>query len=299
VKRATRFILNVVLRLPFREDDVEIIPAADALCLHFNLKSDIADLSDGWTSNLHQKLKRFFADSRTLHAFAIQNWFRDIIAAAAESCKVQLADIVDSFTIPTEETSFTYSITYRGTKLKLDLVPVIAGSYTLPTTIVISSRVKSLQPSDKIWVLVPKFCNRNDMIQNSVFETTWRLSFPEAEKELFHVQGCFKKIIKLFKLLKDTQSSWLAISSYHIKTLFLLELDQNPTYWNEIDFGMRFMEMLKKLKSVISHKSLPDYFNRNENLLSEMEDSAEIANRMTRMILDIERTPSHVVSYFP
>uniref|UniRef100_T1ISJ6 Uncharacterized protein n=1 Tax=Strigamia maritima TaxID=126957 RepID=T1ISJ6_STRMM len=267
---ATEFDLNMVLRLPFKEDDVQIImpPAAPAF-LQYHLKRSVMNIlslnNTKWP--FQQKLVGFFDKENNLVRGEVQSWIQGVITKALSSPHFQKPAAVKRIATSQSGPAFTLFITIAGgVQIDVDLVPVIDGCYPTPKKIHKSPRFNQLKQVYKdFWFMVPKPYSSKSAKNPDTF---WRISFPEAEKNLLPTDGCLKNLIKLFKLLRDAQN-WDKLASYFIKTLFLLELDVTPkTNWPQDQIGIIFLKMLGKLKAALETKQLSYYFNRNANLFS-------------------------------
>jgi len=128
------------------------------------------------------------------------------------------------------------------------------------------------------WCVVPKSPRQNPSVQNSDFKYQWRLSFYMYEKEMMNNQNNMKPVIKLMKLLRD-QQNWANLSSYYIKTMFMLEQvihDPGTGFWRK-GLGHLFMHMLGKLEEYLQGKKIPFFWDEHCNLISGL-GSAEIEN---------------------
>uniref|UniRef100_T1J7M7 Uncharacterized protein n=1 Tax=Strigamia maritima TaxID=126957 RepID=T1J7M7_STRMM len=306
VKSPTEFDLNMVLRMPFKDPDVEIIMNDEVPAfLQYHLQRDVKDIlalnNKKWS--FQQKLVDFFDTDRNLLRPQIHSWIQSVLTTAMQSKHFTKPKGVEKITPSRGGPAFTFYITTtatnpkaKGVKIDLDLVPVIDGSkHPVPDKIYKSPRFNELNEQ---WFMVPKPWTGKGAGKP---ETYWRISFPEAEKSLLPTQGCVKILIKLFKLLRDKQK-WDKIASYYIKTLFLLELDDSPdpNIWKEKHLGNLFQMMLKKLQNALEDMKLTYYFNRKANLLSGIKRSTcyNYAKRISKIISKISASPDAVLIFF-
>uniref|UniRef100_T1ISJ4 Uncharacterized protein n=1 Tax=Strigamia maritima TaxID=126957 RepID=T1ISJ4_STRMM len=245
--------------------------------------------------NCHENVVDFFNDERNLLRSKVQSWIQPLDFKKPETVK----NIERRQNGP----AFTYYITLNnGSEIDVDLVPVIRlpPNYAIPDEIFKSDRFKELRGTHKhVWVMVPK---KHSTTSANVKDTFWRLSFPEAEKNLLPKDGCVKTLIKLFKLFRDAQE-WEKLPSYYIKTLFLLELDTCAnTDWPQEQMGKYFMKMMNKLKIALETKELYSYFNRSANLLTGLDPSIteKYAKNIQDIIKEISANPKYdiITSYF-
>lgn len=86
---------------------------------------------------------------------------------------------------------------------------------------------------------------------------------------------------------------WKFIASYHIKTIFLHEIDKNyytPDYWNMKYVKQRMIEMLKKLQYAVASTNLPNFFFPEDNMFShiDVKTAGIVSNTLGHIISKIE-----------
>jgi len=174
----------------------------------------------------------------------------------------------------------------ENTKLiAVDLVPVFCfGTNRWPPqpTRQLSSLPWRFSPHLK-WCVVPKSPRHDSPTQNSVFRYQWRMSFYMYEKEMMNNRNNMKPVIKFMKLLRDLQN-WPNLSSYYIKTMFMLEQvkhDPGTGFWRK-GLGYLFMHMLGRLEEYLQAKKIPFFWDERCNLISHL-GAAEIQNILGRV----------------
>jgi hypothetical protein len=169
--------------------------------------------------------------------------------------------------------------------IAVDLVPVFCfGTNRWPPrpTRQLSGLPWQLSPYLK-WCVVPKSPRQDSTWQNSGFRYQWRMSFYMYEKEMMNNLHNMKPVIKLMKLLRDKQN-WANLSSYYIKTMFMLEQvihDPGTGFWRK-GLGHLFMHMLGRLEEYLQVKKIPFFWDERCNLISHL-GSSEIQNILGRV----------------
>jgi len=88
-----------------------------------------------------------------------------------------------------------------------------------------------------------------------------------------------KPVIKFMKLLRDLQN-WPNLSSYYIKTMFMLEqVTHDSDFWRN-GLGYLFMHMLGRLEEYLQAEKIPFFWDERSNLISH---PAEIQNILGRV----------------
>lgn len=120
---------------------------------------------------------------------------------------------------------------------------------------------------------------------------SWRLAFPYQEKYYIYNKHNMKSVIKILKLLRDTQG-FHKLASYYIKTLFLWEaVEKSPKFWKKKSLSFLVIYMMKKLKDCLSNKLIRNFWCPSHNLLEAIHaDTCENwSNRLNRIINVIEK----------
>lgn len=159
---------------------------------------------------------------------------------------------------------------------------------------------------DEIWQdgchLVAKF-PRGITVPEHEKEFLWRYSFSGAEKKLFLKGGqgeagsCSKQVLRILKALKD-ELQLHPLTSYHLKTIFFYECEQNPHHnWSFNCLGERFMDLLQRLQDCLSIRSCPHYFISKLNLFETFSEQRcrELNGKIQRIQIDPCRALSHLM----
>lgn len=315
IESANEFDLNMVLRLPFNYRDVKVeLCEYDPAYVTYQLNNNPKDLLRG-----HQKLKdpfdkileyEFFNQQNFLQQHKITRWIQSIFSRAIDRGTFEKPPEVQSIKRSRGGPAFTFYITtIHGETIDVDLVPVIdLALHNRPSDMNPGNRFYTVREIHKEkWFLVPKPFkpqNTSSSTDNEEFLTTryWRMSFPEVEKQLLRNTGCLRKLIKLFKFLRDCNEYWRKpIASYYIKTFFLLEYEKyEEEEWKDINLGTKYLQMLRKLQAAVEIQEIPFYFNREGNLLSSMKECTgyNIARRIEHILKVITRTPASIKKFY-
>ncbi|XP_074639718.1 cyclic GMP-AMP synthase-like receptor 1 [Acropora palmata] len=159
---------------------------------------------------------------------------------------------------------------------------------------------------DEIWQdgchLVAKF-PRGITVPEHEKEFLWRYSFSGAEKKLFLKGGqgeagsCSKQVLRILKALKD-ELQLHPLTSYHLKTIFFYECEQNPHHnWSFNCLGERFMDLLQRLQDCLSIRSCPHYFISKLNLFETFSEQRcrELTGKIQLIQIDPCRALSHLM----
>lgn len=295
VGEATEFDLNVVLRLPFcygndfcyydKNSSVGetfgVVPGYALLCSKKSFNLLMPRTHDRY--NDYKKLESFFVCTSGYYVFhpeKLRSLFKGV-AVKARSNVIRERKLhvlgMENITINIVESgpATTLNILADGLSIDVDLVPVIQFQ------------------SDQVF-LVPK--------PHSSDEKMWRLSYPLRERKIIYDNSCAKKVIKLLKRFRDMQGApWVKMSSYYLKTLVMLTLEDK---WHEKQFDKFFIECLEKLLDFVKKHYLPFYFDPECNLFENIYPSTmrNIEGRLKRVLKDITTNcvthPEGIRKYF-
>lgn len=194
-------------------------------------------------------------------------------------------------------------VTTDGYVLNIDLMPVFIFTYDVVTETPMKEILEKypVEKSKAFWHLVPKLCQGEEQLLANECKLTWRIDFPEVEKKVLYNKQCAKNVIKILKLLRDKEN-WKSIASYHLKTLILLEVDENPDvgYWSGKVLFDRFLEAMKHLRGCLQNNHLPYFLCAKYNLfhLLKKDQCKNISDRLGRLISSIESDPTYLKEYF-
>lgn len=129
-------------------------------------------------------------------------------------------------------------------------------------------------------------------------DIAWRVSFYVAEKNKMRAlgDGCRIQLLRILTEMRDNEEALKSLSSYHLKTLLFHECAEQPDVdeWSQGNIGIRFMDLLTRLKQCLIAKSIPHYFMRRPefpsvNLLEGHPE--ETLNGMVEFVEAILKNP--------
>src|SRR6218665_4147817 len=92
----------------------------------------------------------------------------------------------------------------------------------------------------------------------------WRRSFSIEEKEKIlradGNNGCRKKVLRILKVIKNREPGLAPLTSYHLKTALLWEMDEMRNNWSEDDLVQKLIGILGQLEKRLTAGNLPHYF---------------------------------------
>ena len=124
--------------------------------------------------------------------------------------------------------------------------------------------------------LVPVFTCGEEMLvpkthRGKEYQKVWRLSYPAVERELLKYQNCAKKVIRYLKWVRDNFKDWDWVSSYYLKTVVMLEIENDGGHWSDKQLGEKLEEMLKDLQEYFKNGYLPSLHDDRLNLLNHID----------------------------
>ncbi|XP_069681544.1 cyclic GMP-AMP synthase-like receptor isoform X2 [Periplaneta americana] len=170
----------------------------------------------------------------------------------------------------------TLNVTYNDKEFSVDFVPVFTfGCDKWPSQPLRQLRriPRTFRTDNLKWCVVPK-APRNRT--SSTHE--WRMSFYTFEVQIMKDLGNMKPVIKIMKLLRDKQN-WVNLSSYYIKTLFMLEQERmknEPNFWRR-SISYLFMHMLGRLVQCLHEGKIDFFWDHRSNLIAHLRPE-EIIN---------------------
>lgn len=206
--------------------------------------------------------KKFFQNG-CLSPELLRNWFKGVFSKALRKFENTYEE-VNLFNCTESGPAMTLCVALNnhGGEICIDLVPVV-----------------SVEKNDHIF-LVPKPHPSNVL--------NWRLSYPDVELGILKGKSGPKKVIKFLKLLLQN-SSLQKMCSYYMKTLVMLEVDENGS-WGDRHVKLFVIKMLRDLQRAMQIGKLPSVHDREMNLISGIDDKIRINNfgRLKTIISDIE-----------
>lgn len=279
VGHPSEFDINLELQLPISESHIEIQTTGTE---HGFAKIKVnAQFQTRASEAVKRKIESWLEDGYLCRDKIIQ-WLQGIVDKVLKTVRwPQNIKVMRNMSGP----AVTLNVQENTKQFAVDLVPVFCfGTNRWPPrpTRQLSSLPWQFSPNLK-WCVVPKSPRRDSPTQNSVFRYQWRMSFYMHEREMMNNLNNMKPVIKFMKLLRDKQN-WPNLSSYYIKTLFMLEQvihDPGTGVWRK-GLGYLFMHMLGRLEEYLQVKKIPFFWDERCNLISHL-GPAEIQNILDRV----------------
>ncbi|XP_066913599.1 cyclic GMP-AMP synthase-like receptor [Clytia hemisphaerica] len=302
VGAATEFDLNVVFKLPFYRGDFDLVTTSHEDALIFNVVPGSAVYCTKKTfDQLMPSTHPRYSDYKFLRSFFESFHYSGVIPGFREYRYVLLPQQLSSWfqgivykttdKVNAKYTSWWSSKISVGNGEKVSFSYHKAGpAYTLKVVsdsgmFIDVDLVPVFQLSSSSVVLVPKPYPRQS-------KYLWRLSYPDRERRIFHDQSCAKKVLKLLKRFRDMQGApWKKLSSYYLKTLVMLVLDNQR--WLDRNLYTLFIQCLKRLLQYLSDGKIPLFHDQECNLLQDLNRStiSNMKGRLERIMKDIDQNP--------
>jgi len=206
--------------------------------------------------------KKFFQNG-CLSPQLLRNWFKGVFSKALKKFENTYEQV--NFFKHTESgpaMTLRVDLNDHGGEICIDLVPVV-----------------SVEKNDHIF-LVPK--------PHPSHVLNWRLSYPDVELGILKGKNAPKKVIRFLKLLLQN-SNLQKLCSYYMKTLVMLEVDENGS-WGHGNVKLFVIKMLTQLQRAMQIGKLPSVHDREMNLISGIDEKIRLHNfdRLKTMISDIK-----------
>ncbi len=282
IGEATEFDLNIVIRLPFNEDNLvfnqSVQPGYVVVGLTHVLRELIPPHSTDYV--LLNKIDNFLGHDNKLIPDKVRNWFEGVCSKARENASREMSRYnIQSLSLKKSGPALTLEIqTYLLPVIHIDLVPVIQ---------------KGVSGYDDVMYCVPKPHRSNLYL--------WRCSYPVKERVFLKNGGCAKVVIKLLKKMRDKQG-WHKLASYYLKTVVMLT--KSDARWEENMIGEHFIQTLESLSSYLTKGYIPFYHDNGCNLIENIQSSTlfNMNGRLCRIIESFKlfryASPSEVIKYF-
>jgi len=277
VKAANEFDLNIVLKLPFKLQEIQVVHNTAPGFVKYQLTQPLECLLAR-----HPKWETFKALDKIMdptHKYLSQKnlncWLQSVVDRALQTNQAKFPNVKRSCSGPAKTLKIS-SINGTAVVLDIDLVPVVELN-DFPGSVRISPEIQSALPRDKRTCfivpkpppahIVAKYKNDEDKL--------FRVSLPDAERFLMENKGCVKMLIKIFKAIRD-KDNLNFFSSYYIKSVFLGQLAKHPQadYWKEDNLDKLFIMMLKEFIMAMDKKSITHIFFNNFNLIAGLPQGA-------------------------
>lgn len=270
VSEANEFDLNIRLKMPFKPENFQAVHnGVPNGYVMYKLNQPLELLlarHPKW--DLYKQLDKLMDETHTmLSQKKINSWCLGVVDKTFSEYGSEFRNVSRSTSGPAKTLNIRSSI--NGTMLDVDLVPVVELPQ-FPGSVRQSAHLKTLPDTKKTCFIVPKPPPAHiASLKNS--DNFFRVSMPDAERHLMENKGCVKMLIKIFKVLRDTEN-WRFLVSYHIKTVFMHQLEKHPDaeFWKEDKAGELFILMLQQFIAVMDKKTLAHIYFPNCNLLANV-----------------------------
>lgn len=292
VGRPTEYDINIVLTFYINYDKITLVSSkTEGAYASVVMPSEFRRLSKiPATASKGFKETELWCDaSHRLSMQRFRSWMQKVVDSALNTLPVEngmkILEVNNKLFQIASKTSgpaFTLTIIENSDNIiDIDLVPTLA--FDLPKTPKYTNihfeRVRAT--NIKQYFAVPKPTND---------DFSWRLAFPYQEKYYLYNKNNMKSVIKILKLLRDTQG-FHKLASYYIKTLFLWEAVENTDrFWKTKSLSFLVIYMMRKLKECLSNQNIRNFWCPDHNLLEtiQAETCQNWSNRLSHIINDIE-----------
>lgn len=301
IKSADEFDINIVLKLSAKEFPpfmLEASPESGAFIGYCVDKSKLSTFAgtNGWTKALADLFSNC-GEKCWLNMTLVRRWFQHLLAKLPDFTTIDGVMRVEFSESGPAKTLYIYTTSGR---IDVDLVPVFEVPYKrwpqllqTDSSILELIKKKHSKVDDATWCLVPKEHQpRNCPLY-------WRVHFPYVERDLMGDNGCLKPIVRLLKLLRDSQGLCY-ISSYALKTLVILRtVEVSDDYWDKKRLGIAFYETLERLRQALLKDGIPYLYSPKVDLLQSCNNTTRTncAGRITRMLKKVKSNPEVILEY--
>ncbi|XP_018366990.1 PREDICTED: cyclic GMP-AMP synthase-like [Trachymyrmex cornetzi] len=295
VGQPEEYDLNFVIKLPFRENDLEFSTDRPGFT---KIRIVGRDRNSSNTLNMdpaaYRKLNSFIDDQSYLNQQRFRTWIEGILDKVAWATGGNNEILFDGYLpikIKKSGPAFTLLIPLFERTISIDIVPVLAFSprITMPPK---CSRRDILESAseNRRWSVVPKPLDNSKGFNDSQHRY-WRLCFYEFEKVMIcsHDYGSIKPVIRQLKKLRDTQK-WCSIASYYLETLCynkkeIFHISKRQSYTS------LFFTMLEELHDALCNGKIEFYWDNDYNLLEKIgpEEMRNMAGRLNNVLESIRK----------
>ena len=291
ISAPTEYDLNLILSLPFNyASDLKFDLLNDTYC-EMSLKKEFHRVMPPTHPRYDdfKDIPKSFLSGSLFDADKIHRWFHGLIdrvfnkldlvkmeRAASKILKNGQGSIGFSYSVKNTGPAHTFKVSQNGKfAFDVDFVPV----FEIPT---------------RDYFLVPKRPS-DGLIYNGSIEHLWRISYSRKEWDMLHNKSCAKTVIKILKLLRDTQG-WEKLASYYIKTA-VMHLDYQ--YWEFGRIADHLAESADRLQKFLMDKKLPSLYDSNHNLFEKVSPITlmNYENALKRIISLVRADPMKLYTY--
>lgn len=161
-----------------------------------------------------------------------------------------------------------------------------------PSVVILKKKYKlNLTPaayleSDRVFLVTRPYC----FDENPQSDAIWRMSHIFKERMIISRmdkadRGVRRKAYRLLKALVKVEPTLEGLNTYHLKTVLLNTFDDTVDHilrWQRDSVDTCFTVMLKQLELALSHKHLPNFFIKDQNLFSNM--NPRVLNRLSARV---------------
>ncbi|XP_077868718.1 cyclic GMP-AMP synthase-like receptor 3 [Saccoglossus kowalevskii] len=313
VREADEFDYNICLKIPDGwkgqiEGPSSLGPQGYAM-----YKLDVGFSSS--TSLVHRKWQSFMDHSHYLLPFKLYDWFYGLVAKALASSELKYCDEMQGVTLRRAEPSANLIINKPGRQeMSVDLAPTLQmvgnpPGFRFPDTWPnkeMTEKIEDVMRCNSLWQICTKEYTGAVLAGN---ERWWRISTSPLEKYVLNTidryngvdsrGGSRKTVLRLLKLLREMDgSNWLAIKSYHLKHLVMLESCRYND-WPVEKIDVRFIGCLRALENSLRKRNLQNVFFPEMNLFHDLKFDAanNLAYRVKKIADKIEKDPELINKY--
>ncbi|XP_077993151.1 cyclic GMP-AMP synthase-like receptor 1 [Glandiceps talaboti] len=269
-----------------------------------------------------RRRKEFMDEDNYLIPGRLFSWFYGIVVKALDNLKREGDPLMQRVFLRAAEPAVNLIID-RGTsqEISLDLAPTIPmegepPGLQLPSSWSVSHLISTLRSemmSKSLWQITAKQYPQRRDVSPTKAQRLWRISTAPLEKRFLSkidnygnwetrasLNGCRKQVLRLLKTLRECEgSNWLAIKSFHLKTLVLQECKQRED-WSHGKLGECFIGVLRRLQESLRQQKLSDFFFPEQNLFANLDWStaSNLNYRVDAIIRKFERSPEKVMDIF-
>ncbi|XP_055838677.1 cyclic GMP-AMP synthase-like receptor [Episyrphus balteatus] len=271
IDKPDEFDVHFLLKLPFYED-IQIKkdknrPGFVKLLLSKPLKQMKSD------PNLHfvyEQFEQFVTPSKFLMRSEIQHWLERIITKALKTYgnSVPNAAGTDEYDLVYLKRGTAHTIeatSTNGREISIDFVPAFRFNATYDW---FAERPFPKNIKEKLWFAVPK----PTVGPKGGRKLTFSICVPQTEKHLITGKYNLKPTLRLLKSIRDRMNEGYFMKSYFIKSIYLLENDeQDDDFWMQSP-GKLLLHTLDKLLFFLDSKCIPFYWCPSMNLLASLDE---------------------------
>ncbi|CAH2075010.1 unnamed protein product, partial [Iphiclides podalirius] len=295
ISKMDEFDINIVIRLPisYEEGEDGIIIENDQpgfVRLRIVNGFDHLDKQQEW-EKCHKVTRDWRDGSKYFLQSRFRHWMHRIVQKALNEMNGRVTVNGVDYILNYRESGPAYTLNVSSGaadedfKLDVDIVPVIRFMHPRwPKS------YRTIEDSQaKEWYAVPKPIK--GIADEKAKSRCWRLSFQVYEREKLKKNHNLKMTLRLIKKLRDALNM-KCIVSYYIKTLFLWKVEnvKSKDFWQN-NLTVLFHAMLEDLYEAVKNKSIPNFWNKKNNLIESMKPGTQtVYAARLKVVLDSIQT---------